>query len=287
MHLHSCQDIYLLSKLSGGGYSEYPPFLKNKAKRLIIPYVFAMLIWVAPISVYFFDWDLMYITKKYLLAINPSQLWFLWMLFWVFAIVWPLKDMMIKKPANGYLISIVFYGIGVIGNRIIPNVFCIWTALQYIPFFFMGIRIRVKEENGEKILIDTVPWFCWIAIDLFLLVCSIAVDRQEEIIWKLISNGMSFMLHIVGAIMAWTTLQMLANKIEWQDSNIFKALSAYSMPMYLFHQQIIYFTIVWLNGKVNPWANAGINFVVALIGSFVISYVLMKWKTTRILIGEE
>ena len=59
------------------------------------------------------------------------------------------------------------------------------------------------------------------------------------------------------------------------------------MPMYLFHQQIIYFTIYWLNGKVNPYLHAGINFVAALVGSFIISSILMRWKVTRFLIGEK
>lgn len=59
------------------------------------------------------------------------------------------------------------------------------------------------------------------------------------------------------------------------------------MAMYLFHQQIIYFTISALNGVVNPWINAGVNFVAAIAGSLIISAVLMRWKATRFLIGEK
>lgn len=57
--------------------------------------------------------------------------------------------------------------------------------------------------------------------------------------------------------------------------------------MYLFHQQIIYFVIVALDGKVNPWVNVGMNFIVVVIGSFLISALLMRWKITRFLIGEK
>ena len=59
------------------------------------------------------------------------------------------------------------------------------------------------------------------------------------------------------------------------------------MAMYLFHQQIIHFTISALNGVVNPWINAGVNFVAAIAGSLIISAVLMRWKATRFLIGEK
>lgn len=95
------------------------------------------------------------------------------------------------------------------------------------------------------------------------------------------------MLHIVGSIMMWTVLQILASYIHWQDSKVFKALSSRSMTMYLFHQQIIYFTIAALNGVVNPWINAGVNFIAAIAVAFVISAFLMRWKITRILIGEK
>lgn len=60
------------------------------------------------------------------------------------------------------------------------------------------------------------------------------------------------------------------------------------MPMnLLFHQQIIYFTITMLNGVVNPWINAGVKFVAAMVGSYIISAVLMKWKVTRFLVESE
>ena len=113
------------------------------------------------------------------------------------------------------------------------------------------------------------------------------VGRNRGTVWSLIAVLLNLILHIVGAVMAWTSLQALANKVNWKDSKACKTLSSYSMPMYLFHQQIIYFTIIWLNGKVNPWINAGVNFFAALVGSILLSVVFMRWKVTRVLIGEK
>ena len=279
-------------KVVGGGYRDYSKFLENKAKRLLVPYVFSMLIWVAPISAYFFQWGGAELFKKYVLCINPSQLWFLWMLFGVFAIVWPLRNVMIEKPIIGWGIAIVFYGIGIVGGHIIPNVFCIWTACQYVVFFFIGMRIRVKEENpvksdDEKPLTKRIPWYGWLILDLFLFVGSLWIDGKSGFLVKVTLLGVNFLLHMVGAVMAWSILQMLAGHIRWLESKMLEKLSAYSMPMYLFHQQIIYFTITALNGVVNPWVNAGVNFAVAAVGSFVISAILMRWKVTRFLVGEK
>ena len=251
-----------------------------------------MLIWVAPISTYFFQWEGVELFKKYVLCINPSQLWFLWMLFGVFVIVWPLRNVMIEKPVIGWGIAIAFYGIGIVGGHIIPNVFCIWTACQYIIFFFIGMRLRVKEENAvksddEKPLTKRFPWYGWLILDLILFVVSLWIDETNGLIMKVTSLGVGILLQMVGAVMAWSILQRLAGHIRWQESKVFKTLSSYSMPMYLFHQQIIYFMITALNGVVNPWINAGVNFAVAVVGSFVISAVLMKCKVTRVLVGEK
>lgn len=57
--------------------------------------------------------------------------------------------------------------------------------------------------------------------------------------------------------------------------------------MYLIHQQVIYFSIILLNGKINPYMNALVNFGVAMIISYVISGILLKFKVTRFLIGQK
>ena len=194
---------------------------------------------------------------------------------------------MIVKPVIGWVVVVAFYGIGTIGEHIISNVFCIWTACKYVIFFYIGMRIRVKSENGETLLTERFPWFGWLVLDLILFVGSLWTRGYRGVVMKAASVGLGLLLHIVGAIMAWCILQMLANHVHWQNSRVFNKLSVYSMPIYLFHQQIIYFTITVLNGVVNPWINAGVNFVVAIVGSYVISAILMKWKVTRFLVGEK
>ena len=274
-------------KVMRGGYCEYLPFLCNKVKRLLVPYVFVTIIWVAPISAYFFKWDFGYVMKKYLFAINPSQLWFLWMLFGVFMITWPMRKVLIDKPVVGWLISIVFYGIGIVGKRIFPNVFCIWTACQYVLFFFIGMRVRGKEEKQGRLITESIHWYLWIIVDIFIFAGTMFVEQNSGTMWSMAGIGLNLIVHVIGAIMAWTVLQAIAGKVNWQNNKVFKTLSFYSMPMYLFHQQIIYFSIAWLNGLVNPWINAGVNMVAALICSYIISAFLMRWSGTRMLIGEK
>lgn len=245
-----------------------------------------MLFWVAPISALIFKWDLPFLIKKYILCVDPSQLWFLWMLFIVFLMAWIFKKFLISTPVLGWFIVAVFYFIGLISMRIIPNYFCIWTACQYFPFFYIGVRIRVREENSENIS-GRLPFYSWIFFHLLLFLIVMILKPYNGVFFRMIFFVMNLLLHFIGAMMAWITLQTIASKINWRESGTFKNLSLYSMPMYLFHQQIIYFVIMLLNGHVNPWINAAINFLVALIGSFIISRILMRWNLGRILIGEK
>lgn len=252
-----------------------------------MPYVFSMVIWVAPISAYYFDFGFIDIFKKYILCINPSQLWFLWMLFGVFIIAWPIRKVLIQNPMVGWGIVIAFYGVGIVGDHIIPNVFCIWTSCEYVIFFYIGIRIRVKSENREKLLSKYISWILWLLLDLVLFSFSLYLNDFSGFIFSIITIILNVLLHVVGAVMAWSILQMLARRISWQDNKTFIILSTYSMPMYLFHQQFIYFSITALNGVVNPWVNVGVNFVVAVVGSLALSRLFMQWKVTRFLIGEK
>ena len=192
---------------------------------------------------------------------------------------------MLKNPGIGWIISIVFYGIGSIGGRIIPNIFCIWNACQYVLFFYIGMRIRDKREKNELLITDRVSPIWWIVLDLLIFEINGALDSRLIIV-RIAGVILGLLLHIVGAVMAWSVLQMLARHLDWKSSKLISGLMPYTMPIYLFHQQIMYFTISALNGKVSPLINASINFIVALVASIFISGFLMKWKATRFLIGE-
>ena len=268
-------------------YNDFTQFLKKKVKRLLVPYLFVMFIWVAPLTEYLYKWDILTLFKKYILCINPSQLWYLWMLFWIFALIWPLKNKMIEKPVTGWIIAFLSYGIGLLGSWKIIDVFCIWEAFRFIPFFYIGMRIHKKESDDHQLFINKIPCLWWFAFDILLFSTTIYIKNLNGSIWAVIRYGSTFLLNLTGAVMAYKSLSVLGSRINAKNNRLIKKLASYSMPMYLFHQQIIYFSILALNGKVNPWAHAAINFTIAIIGSYLISFILMRWKITRILIGEK
>lgn len=252
----------------------------------MIPYAFVAIVWVIPLSQYFYKWDTAEVLKKYALCINPSQLWFLWMLFWVFMMARSLWKWLSGSVYIGTVVTLVLYCVGVVGNKIVPNVFCIWTAFQYMPFFYIGIRIRLKQEEGKKLWSEKISVFCWILADVLIFILNLMLEK-EKIVFSYFGIITGLIEHMIGAITAFLVLERIAENVNWRKNRICIVLSEYSMPMYLFHQQLIYFVIWELNGKVHPYVNAGVNFGVAVLGSMVISWALMKSKITRFLVGEK
>ena len=275
--------LFCFLKYEKGKYEKWWPFIINKAKRLLVPYAFVSIIWVIPLSQPFFLWDAKTIVYKYLLGTAPSQLWFLLMLFCVFMLCYLLSDFFRKHTIYGAIVIMLIYGVGLIGKTAAPNYLQMFTACSYMPLFWIGFKMR---QYGSEELHRLHP-LVWIAGYLIIFVVTSYVQRFDGLFFTLLHLGLRFLLNVVGASMAFVILQKLANRIRWKESEVFKCLSKNAMAIYLFHQQVIYLFIHWLNGMVNPYIHAVINFLGSLAISLLISSLLMKFKLTRALVGEK
>lgn len=275
--------IFYYQKYENGKYGEFKPFVINKAKRLLIPYVFVALIWVIPISLPFFSWDAKTLFSKFVLGTAPSQLWFLLMLFLVFVLFWPLSNAFKKYDAAGACAMVLIYGIGLVGKAIFPNVFQIFRACSYMPLFWLGFKIRQKGSYWLR----KIPVLAWLLAQTGMFALTLFFQKNDGIFWKLMYLGSDFLLNIAGALLAFIILQRFSDVLEWKRNKIFAYLSKCAMAIYLLHQQIIYVMIDLLNGLINPYLNGLINFAVAMIISLLVSSFFMRFKVTRTLIGEK
>ena len=166
---------------------------------------------------------------------------------------------------------------------VLSNIYQIFRACTYIPLFWIGFKIRQYGSGG----IRRIPVIIWMVADVLLFTITQCLSSFDGFIFKVINLGVGFVLNITGALMAFVILQKIADKVKWKNSKLFGFLSKKSMPVYLFHQQVIYIFVTWLNGSINPYLHAGINFIGTMVVSLLISIILMKFKWTRILIGEK
>ena len=275
--------LFYYLKYENGKYAQYIPFLKRKAKRLLVPYAFIAIVWVIPISYAFFKYDFTEIFHKYILGTAPSQLWFLLMLFGVFAIFYPISNYIRNHHLLGAVVIIGFYGIGLVGQLVLPNLFQIFRACMYMPVFWVGFKLCQYGTAWAR----RIPAWLWVLVQILVFVSAQYFAGFEGIIFTLVRMGINFVANIVGALMAFVVLQKLADKVNWKENKLFGFMSRMSMPVYLLHQQIIYVCIYFLNGLLNPYIHAGVNFLVAIVLSLGCAAVLMKYPITRFLIGEK
>lgn len=128
--------LFFYLKNEKGKYVEYTDFIQKKVIRLLLPYCAICFLCVAPITAYFYRYKVQEIIRYYVLGESPSQLWFVLALFWIFVIVWPLSNLLKRSWFFSSVISGVLFVIGMIGAKYVPNLFSIFTGLQYFVFLY-------------------------------------------------------------------------------------------------------------------------------------------------------
>lgn len=273
--------LYYYGRYERKKYTEFGKFVIGKLKRLIVPFFVVLLLTVIPFDYFLFHNTTKDIFFNNILACAPSHLWFLWMLFDVFVVFYFISNFINNnRVAVGVLTAIGFYSLGIIGVKIIPNIFQVWTACRYIIFFELGFYYR--KYGGVKL--SKVHPGSWIALYTAIFITFSAISA-ENLITTILRNLLQLLLNLVGAAMSFCVLQKLSEKISWQSNELFLSLSEKTMVIYLLHQQVIYISIVLLNGHINPYFHAMINFVSALLISTAICALLTRYKAARFLLG--
>ena len=275
--------IFYYLKFEARRYDNYGKFALNKAKRLLIPYLFVCAVWVIPFYVLFYGFDISVIVTKYVLAESPSQLWFLVMLFLVFILFYPLSTFFKEKHLLGAVTVIAFYGLSVVGNYFTKNYFQIFSALSYTTFFYIGFKLR--QFGLEKL--KKIPLPVWLAASILLYVATLVIPESNTI-FKILLKGIGYVTHIVSSVAAFLTLQLLSSKINWADNKIFNFFTGLTMPIYLFHQQVIYVIIALLNPLIkSPYLLAPVLFIGSLTVSALLGLLFTKVRPLRLLVGEK
>lgn len=276
--------IFFFIKYEKNEYQCFKYFVRKKILRLVIPYYIVGCFWVIPIELLLFTTD-NYILK-YLMGISPSQMWFLLMLFDVFIIVYFCGELIYKNNCIAIIFCVLCYIVGIFGRRFLPNVFQIFTSLQFVPFFVVGMKLRQYTVILDKFM--KKKFLLVLCLNYMLFLAIFTFTSFENIKYKIFYYMLNFILHLFGAVISFVILQKIACKTErWKYSHIYNILKKYSFPIYFFHQQIIYFIINEFDGVINPYINFIVNFIIAIIGALMISFVLYRVKWIRILLGQK
>ena len=167
---------------------------------------------------------------------------------------------------------------------VLPNLFQIFTACTFFLYFWMGCIVRKYFHTLSNKQLLTYGLIA-MAVNFISYGINEFVCIGSTFVVKVMSMGFDELSKVSGAIMAFFMLNFIARHVQWGSNSFFKYLSSVSFPIYLFHQQVICVVLWNLNGMLNPYLLAGLNFVVSILLSMITTEIMMKHKYTRCLIG--
>ena len=129
-------------------YDDSCVVLKKKVRRLLVPYTVVSLVWAGPVFCLFYGGAAT--VRAFILGGNPSQLWFLLALFWMFALaefLWRAVPRwlgnlpaLVALSLGSYFVARCFYALPL-------DLFQIGHALDYFPCFLLGVWLRQADTS--------------------------------------------------------------------------------------------------------------------------------------------
>ena len=264
-----------------GHYGNAWSVLARKVRRLLVPCVLVSLLWAAP--AYGFVYGLDELVGKFVLMAAPSQLWFLPMLFWCFVaaeLTWRFVPNLLRSPdvRVGSILVILAIGSPVV-SKVTGGAFQLASACQYLVVFWAGWAFRSVDAKRFW----TISPFGLVAADAALFFFWRLVSGEDGIVASLASQVVLIVLRLFGCAMALS----VAGRLKFPRDRVWGVLGRDSFGIYLFHQQLVWVVLSFLNDSdVFPVLAASIAFIFSLTVSMGMTELFGKFRPTRIVIGK-
>lgn len=261
-------------QIQRGKYRETGKFIKNKAKRLLIPYLFFGICIVAPVMTAF-DFTTQnfgqYLLHGILLSGNSRHLWYVLALFWVFVLT------ILMRPVINRVhpLPILIVSLGVLyASQFIPySVLQLQAALYYQFFFLLGYAID-RYFDHLLVIFRKVPWLSFVAFATILLR------------FVLPYTTITLLFYNFCGIFAAFGIACLFDAAKIQTSCFARMLERDGFGMYLFHPMLLYVIFYYLGPTgLTPWVLFPASIVVAGAVSIALTRLVRRLRL-GVLIGE-
>ncbi len=258
-----------------GKYKDDMAFAVNKGKKLLIPYFFWGIFYVAPIVCALGITQggfIKYVISGIFLSWNSRHLWYVLALFLIFLLVMPLRRLLLKE--KWLVVGIISLMLLVVSSKL-PIVFQIQAACRYQVFFFMGIILNrfYHQFNCFCTKCGLIAFiFPFALLLMFLCDANIILEYAYVLI------GCSMIM-----ILSWGLLKWFPSAFE---SPAYQAFKRNTFGIYLFHPMIIYVMFYICGGyDLNPVLLSALASICAIALSILATNVVRKLHL-QLLIGE-
>ena len=275
--------VYALC-LNKGKYSNVRSFIRNKSKRLLLPYLFFSIVVVFPVLCLCDIIQGQYIVsiiKNFILCIDNRHLWYVVVLFSIFVIMRILGD---KLDGNKICIAAILFLFAIIPSIPVLNYLKINKTLHMLLYFYIGYLLINNKYIGKggknSIIMSVISFICTFSF-WFL---SISIDRSS-ILNKELVIIINQIASISGIIMMYELSQLIFDS-QLLENTIVKHILKNSYGIYLFHPMIIYVMTYYMSSNFNCY----ISCICLFLCSFILADVLtelMRIFNLNIFIGED
>lgn len=249
-----------------GKYNEFVSFVRNKSRRLLIPYFFVGVAILVPVIVLTNHADIYKSYESLLLGKDCRHLWYILALFEIMIVHYFLRR------GKKYILFLMAVGIACLFSMYADvEIFSINMAVRYYPYFLLGASVIKISANVKNI----------VACILGVLVCGVGIYMSNIV-------AVDVFLNIIApcfiVLLLYQLADMTLNVAKMMKSSFCKMIADYSYPIYLFHVPVIYI-LDYVIDTGNLAIDASILILGAIAGSIGLTFIIRKLKGYA-LIGE-
>ena len=235
--------------LDAGKYRSIDSFIKNKARRLLYPYLGVTLLFNIPIlaiSGYFGDSDGMAGNiGLYIIGYGKNHLWFLIALWIIFVILYRFARKVVVEGQKkiliaGLAVSLALYFIEM--QIVVPGIEFLYIdrVLQYAFWFVIGIVLYIYREKVDKLFLSK-PAVSFAAA-AFLWMGAFYVRERGGRTYLTVAG--SFASALFGILLFYILSVIIANKYEKiLQCKLFSLIDKESLSIYLYGPPVNYVII--------------------------------------------
>lgn len=267
----------------------------SKFKRLIIPSMVFSLLYILLLKNIKQPFD----KTLYEILNGVAHMWFLPMLFWCFAGVWLIERIKMRTQ----IVVPVLLIVSICSFILFP--FQLNKAMYYMLFFYLGYYIQRKEYDFKRYYTVRNTILLFISFTFLFTIITIFCSNLEllllnyldsnitkniliiKVLKYLIANLLKLLYSSVGLAALFVLIGCIEKRIEHKLPQWVVSLGGLSMGVYIFQQFILkflydYTSLPSLCGPILlPWS----GFIIALICSLFLSFLSLKTKVGRSLVG--
>lgn len=257
-----------------GKYQNFVDLVKNKTKRILLPYFVFGLIMMATTNNFH---------PLVLLYGSYWHLWFLPVLFWCFIVAY-LIDEYTKKSYLQIIILFVSFGLSLF-SMFLPPILGFQGVTIWFCWFYLGMVIYYHKD----VIISSLAKYklVYILIFIYLFITIYKPTEYDDVYWY----------NIIAQVCMIISLWYLCNRVNWEKQTWAQPIISfgnYSYGIYIFHNWIQMYLISSTAQRLFPlerWAGEHTIlfpfgfFLLSLIISYLLTWLLLKTKVGRFLIG--